>query len=330
MASEEVLGVDDFLALDTSLLALLLELLWGSGENGEGAEVHRNNLGRSRQEFLHGVRGLVRAHSEAVSDGEHGNIRFVQRVDQLHVGENVGVSGMVDSQVVARDLHDITASASSRYLDSLGTDASRGVVGSDHGDLGETEILGASLLHLGDELAGDLPEQLVVGADLGGADNLSLLALARHDEEGGVHGVIELSVGDQGQVAVVRALFLLLLGAVLVIDPNIDVDVSVNLLLVQEAQLEAGVAEPLDVKLSLQLVELQRALINFLLHLLGLLNSLNLLGSQGLSVGADEGLSVGSDGDLGGSLGLGLDLGLFSIIVAVELGNEVVKFLTHL
>jgi len=66
-----------------------------------------------------------------------------------------------------------------------------------------------------------------------------------------MHGCIELSMGNQSQIAIVGALFLLLLWTVLVVYPNIDVDAPLRIIFIFELNLESSVSEPLDVHLTL-------------------------------------------------------------------------------
>ena len=161
---------------------------------------------------------------------------------------------MVNRHIVVWNVNHKATCRTSRYLHALGPDASRSVVSVHHCNLAETEVLGSSFLHLGDHLRWDAAEELVIGADLRGADDLPILAFASHHEEGGVHGVVELAVGHESQVCVVWSLFLLLLWALAVVDPDVDVNVPVNLVLVHEADLEPSMTEPLQVNFTLERV----------------------------------------------------------------------------
>lgn len=51
--------------------------------------------------------------------------------------------------------------------------------------------------------------------------------------------MIKLSMCNKGQISIVRALLLFFLWTILVIDPNINVDISVNVLLIKELDFEA-------------------------------------------------------------------------------------------
>ena len=64
--------------------------------------------------------------------------------------------------------------------------------------------------------------------------------------------MIELAVGYQRQIAIIWALSLLLLRAILVVYPDVNIDAPLYILSILELDLEARVAEPFDVHLSLQ------------------------------------------------------------------------------
>lgn len=66
--------------------------------------------------------------------------------------------------------------------------------------------------------------------------------------------MIQLAVGDQDKIRVIWALLLLLLWAILVIDPDINIDIPVDLLVVKELHFETCVSKPFEINLSLQCV----------------------------------------------------------------------------
>lgn len=166
-SSEVLLWMHDGLASHSHFIALFFKFLGGAGQNWERAEVHWNNKMWGWQEILDGVGGLSWTHAKAVTDWEASDVGLVELVNQFHVREDIGVSSVIDSKIVVWDLYDKTAGTSSSYLDTLWTDTSRWVICSNHGDLSEAEVLGASLLHFSDESWWDLAEKLVVGSYLG-------------------------------------------------------------------------------------------------------------------------------------------------------------------
>ena len=171
----------DGLASDSHVIALFLELLWSSSEHWERVEVHWDDKMWSWQEVLDGVSSLSWTHTEAVADWEASDVGLVELIDQFHVGENIGVTSAVDPQVVIWDIDDETTSLSTSYLHSLWSNASRWVISGDHGHLGEAEVLGSSLLHLGHESWWNFPEELIISSDLGAANNFSFFAFSCHD-----------------------------------------------------------------------------------------------------------------------------------------------------
>ena len=49
--------------------------------------------------------GFARAHGVEVADGQEGQLRMIQLLDQLHVGEDVGVAGEIDGAAVVEVQH---------------------------------------------------------------------------------------------------------------------------------------------------------------------------------------------------------------------------------
>lgn len=94
---------------------------------------------------------------------------------------------MVNPHIVMRNLNHKSASNSTRNLDTLRADAGGWVIGIDHSYFDPSEVDSSAWLHLLEERRWNLAEQLVVCADLGGADNLPIFFLASHDEEWSVH-----------------------------------------------------------------------------------------------------------------------------------------------
>ena len=81
----------------------LLELL--------GLEHHRNDRSHARQEVLRSIGRRSRVHANDSADGQHRNIRPVEFVDQLHIAEEVGRTGVVQAHVMVWDVDDIAACA---------------------------------------------------------------------------------------------------------------------------------------------------------------------------------------------------------------------------
>ena len=69
-----------------------------------------------------------------------------------------------------------------------------------------------------------------------------------------MRAVVNLSVRDQSEVAVIGSLLFVLLRTILVIDEDVDVDGALHVVLVLESDLEAAVSVPLDVDLALERV----------------------------------------------------------------------------
>ena len=69
-----------------------------------------------------------------------------------------------------------------------------------------------------------------------------------------MEAVIYLALGEEDQIAIVGTGRLILFGAVLVVSPDVDVDISVDAFLVKEMDLEARVAVPFQVNFPFQIV----------------------------------------------------------------------------
>jgi hypothetical protein len=85
---------------------------------------------------------------------------------------------------------------------------------------------------------------------------------------------------NQAKISIVRAFLLLLLRAIFVVDPNIEIEASVNILGILELNLESSMSKPLAVNLTLESLMNERTGINLSLSSLSLLESLSLLRSH--------------------------------------------------
>ena len=132
--------------------------------------------------------------------------------------------------------------------------------------------------------------------------------------------MIKLTVGHADKISIIWAFLLLLLWAVLVVDPDIDVDVPVDLFLVQKLDFKSCVSKPLEINLSLELLESQWSGSHFFLHLLGSLQLSHLLWSKVLTSWSLWWASSATSW---------WTLGLVIVTGAVKLGCEIVKFVTH-
>ena len=62
--------------------------------------------------------------------------------------------------------------------------------------------------------------------------------------------MVEGTAGYKGQVNIVWWLFLIFLWAVFVVNPDIDVNVSVNILCIKEANFKSGVSVPFEINFA--------------------------------------------------------------------------------
>jgi hypothetical protein len=71
----------------------------------------------------------------------------------------------------------------------------------------------------------------------------------------------------KAQISIVWALFLFFFGTVLVIDPNINVNVPVLFSFIEEVNFESSVSEPLDIDFALQFFLGKWSCLHFISHL---------------------------------------------------------------
>src|ERR1017187_8936843 len=98
----------------------LAEVVGPAGERRKRAEVHRDHFVRAQQAAGEG--SLARAHGEEVADGQEGQFRVVELLDQRHVGEDVGVAREVERAIVgeAQDVPRRLAALSELRSDAQG------------------------------------------------------------------------------------------------------------------------------------------------------------------------------------------------------------------
>ncbi len=89
----------DHFAVDAQRGELAAQVLGTAGQDREGAPVDRHHLAHL-EEFA-GEGGLARVHGEEVADRQEGEPRAVELADQLHVGEEGGVAGVVEGEAAA-------------------------------------------------------------------------------------------------------------------------------------------------------------------------------------------------------------------------------------
>lgn len=84
-------------------------------------------------------------------------------------------------------------------------------------------------------------------------------------------------MSDQAKISIIRALLLLLLGAVFVVNPHIEVKAPLDILSILELNLEPSMSKPFAINLTLQSLMHKRPSINLGLRGLSLFKSLSLL-----------------------------------------------------
>lgn len=127
--------------------------------------MHWNNLLRSSQEIFNSVSCLSWSHTKAVSNWKHSNSRFIKFINQFHVGEYVGVTGVVNNYIVVWDSHYKTASISSGNLHTLWSYTGRWMLGVNHCNFAESEIFCSTSLHFCNKLRWNFSEEFVISSN---------------------------------------------------------------------------------------------------------------------------------------------------------------------
>ena len=96
------------------------------------------------------IGSLSRRHGVVIADRQHGDLRRIELADDLHIAENIGVAGVVDSHSVLELHHEATSFAAVDHLIAVGNPA--GVFGVDHGHAQVANLVGASFIHAGNLL----------------------------------------------------------------------------------------------------------------------------------------------------------------------------------
>src|SRR5579862_3033871 len=107
-----------------------LQIVGTANEHGEGSKVHGNH-GFCFQKITC-IGSFTRTHSVVVADGNHGDIRLIEIVDDLHIAKHIGIASVINFDAV-RELNHKTASfATVNNLVAIRN--ATGVVGMNHRD----------------------------------------------------------------------------------------------------------------------------------------------------------------------------------------------------
>ena len=112
-------------------LAFLAQGFRRASEHGERGVVHGDDV--LHAEKADGVRSFARAHGEEIADGKHGELRFVEFADELHVAEEGGVSRVIESDAAGK-ANDVAAGFAGLDADTVVVERT-GMKGVGHGEL---------------------------------------------------------------------------------------------------------------------------------------------------------------------------------------------------
>ena len=163
------------------------ELVGGLGEDWEGSEVHGHD-DVEVQQFVAGQRGGFGVHGVVAANGDQADVGLMQALDQGHVGEYVGVAGVVDRPLPAPD----DEARAHAHIDAFAVLHVPGAVnGVDHGEGEAVGLHGAADVH-----ADAVGEALIAEprGDLVNAGDLRAMFLPNVQR---ITDVIAMPVGDQ-------------------------------------------------------------------------------------------------------------------------------------
>ncbi len=129
--------------------------------------------------------GFARAHGEQVTDGEHGEVGFVEFTEQFHVAEDGGVAGVIGREA-ARHSNDEAGRFAGVDSDAVVVDGIR-MEGMGHGDLECADGLGAAFSHRADFLLEAFFRDIEAGLEAG--DDFRMVLLCQGEEIAKVVGV---------------------------------------------------------------------------------------------------------------------------------------------
>ena len=92
-----------------------------------------------------GVGRFKRTHGENITYGQHGQIRLVQLLNDGHIAEYIGITGMVNFQAILKVENKTARLTAIQRLLIIFNGA--GVIGADHGDFNVPNLLCAAFVH---------------------------------------------------------------------------------------------------------------------------------------------------------------------------------------
>src|SRR5215469_18015858 len=119
------------------------EICGRSGQQRKGSPMHGNHCLWLEQPAS--ISSLFGTHGEKIANWQQGEIRPVEVTDDLHVAEDIGVSGVVNFEPVIKGDHVATGFAAIDNL--LAILDSAGMIGLDHCHLHIAHLLSSALVH---------------------------------------------------------------------------------------------------------------------------------------------------------------------------------------
>src|SRR5579859_3567564 len=149
----------------------LSQLFGGACEHREGCVVHWDDVFHAEE--ADGVSRLPRAHRENIADGENGEVGLVEFADELHVAENGGVAGVINSEAAGHS-NDEACRFAGVNADAVVFDGIR-MEGVGHGDVKIAYRLRAALAHGTDFFFETLLADVKTSFEDGGDPGMELL-----------------------------------------------------------------------------------------------------------------------------------------------------------
>src|SRR5579871_4483887 len=216
--------------LQSQLVHFLAQRLWGSGQHGEGAEVHGND--HLRLEEFDGIGRFARGHGEVIANGQQNGAGVIEFADQRHIAKYACVTGMVEDFAVFQ--FNYIASGDAAIDDGIAVVDAAAMVGVNHSYADAIDVLRAADVHAGAVFHALAAQPAAEFRDADDGGGFGLFA-----DSDGISDVVEVAVCYEHQIHVVD-LFLIFGARRIALHPGIDQD----LFAARCREFERGMAEP--------------------------------------------------------------------------------------
>jgi len=160
---------------------------------------------------------------------------------------------MINWHIMMWDIDNITDSISSwDHISFLWVLTDSCLLSVNHCNFSKSEIFCTSWLHFSIEWMTNWSNWTNKKSSFRGADNFSMFFLSCGNHEWSMETCHGISGSNQSQITIIWDVLLILWRAILIISPNINIDISMDAISIQEMNLESSMSHPLKVNLSLK------------------------------------------------------------------------------